>query len=997
LSVPIGGGQRGDYGARLHRQFHEVCWKLDAQQSRQPTPAGDASVDPDPHPQRVRGWRSESPSGTSAPLPAIGNPLVALLPEELPAPSSMAPQAGAEAASHRQRLASLNGVLRSQLAAGWNELGREPAGEEAALLAWSAARRQFRLADQLARETAWFAAEAPLLQDPSTGPAWHTPDPAWHLWRLECETLLAWHVRRTLEDFWGPWPGRDEPGFFADAGGRLVEAARAVRQPAHSIAGLPEATRGAWQCAPWEQRLAELRSAAPGALQMTLNPAAVELFAAEGADVEQTSSISVTGPVPAGTAAYFLRPHATLHVDEKAMKRWKCDVDPRVAQRQVAYRLARADLSDGQVTTEREAICLFRGHVYRQGFQSRQLRQDFEIVHVARPPAPARVLVEGRPPGVVEIVFVLDCSKSMDERTSQGRVRLAEAKEALLTIIDELAGSAAADTTYRVALRAFAHRSTWRSVGTRYELDGEIHPALDTEPVCGLDWLTQGQQRRLAEEVRRLRARGDTPLYYSILQAVQEDFSDDPDVVSRMLLVLTDGADYQSDVQAHPVPREALVSLDELWRAFDDGEQNGPPLTLEIVEFDIGNPPNFSRNPNVNAACLAAYERLFDRCRAPDDAWVMRHADDRERLIEELKEAVGLRSYLVRNSQEEVVLDTPTPLGRSVPIAAPLAGAYEVALADRDSQPGPRLPGSSLEVRGGELLALRFSEPTEARRLIHAHEHFGGGNHWPTRIDEPGIPCRTARPAGRDPHQEWWPDAFYVAVHLPEWDDDELVFRVSIQNDDPQRFSPRPAEIWIDIEPCGANKQPLAGEPGTPYRFCNFGERDYEPDLPVPVVACRAREWPSEAVHARLTVRWRMVPPELDGSERTVGSWVDDDEARGKLATIGGAAVRVGLRRSDGQTLLTVTESASPNSPDEGTSALQLEPLRIAPEVAPARTVRRSYAGGRYVEHEFWYARESLADVRAYVLRVLPRAEWLTDAEGSEEPLLVEVPDDRGG
>lgn len=146
---------------------------------------------------------------------------------------------------------------------------------------------------------------------------------------------------------------------------------------------------------------------------------------------------------------------------------------------------------------------------------------------------------------------------------------------------------------------------------------------------------------------------------------------------------------------------------------------------------------------------------------------------------------------------------------------------YNVRVVDTDPP-----AATDIWLQGGEAIQLYLSE--DLRHLGHKRytENAREGN---------AIVCQA--PLGLD-----GPAEFYVASHGATWVPGEATveFRFSIQNGQETEFSPRPAEAWIEI---------LAMIDGAPVldKVYHFYDVTFEENRPVPVVLCRARDWPAEA------------------------------------------------------------------------------------------------------------------------------------------------------
>ena len=90
------------------------------------------------------------------------------------------------------------------------------------------------------------------------------------------------------------------------------------------------------------------------------------------------------------------------------------------------------------------------------------------------------------------------------------------------------------------------------------------------------------------------------------------------------------------------------------------------------------------------------------------------------------------------------------------------------------------------------------------------------------------------------------PSGYHVGLHRRIRESDAVVFPISFQRDDLGIPLP-PAQVWIEITPVSQGRRMAAD--------CYvFFDANYEPDLPVPLMRCRCRNWPAEAGQAEVRV-----------------------------------------------------------------------------------------------------------------------------------------------
>ena len=165
-----------------------------------------------------------------------------------------------------------------------------------------------------------------------------------------------------------------------------------------------------------------------------------------------------------------------------------------------------------------------------------------------------------------DIVFILDCSNSMNEPVGDvneagvNKPRFEIAKAALARAISELG----ATKRFRFALYAFGHRSQFVTKGGKLVLNDNglnkikgvpgVHPFDDCECLFSL---SRNNARissakdvdQILGEINNFRARGITPLFYSIKKAAEDEFSEQGNTRKKYMVVLTDGENKQLEGQ----------------------------------------------------------------------------------------------------------------------------------------------------------------------------------------------------------------------------------------------------------------------------------------------------------------------------------------------------------------------------------------------------------------------------------------------------------------
>ncbi len=85
---------------------------------------------------------------------------------------------------------------------------------------------------------------------------------------------------------------------------------------------------------------------------------------------------------------------------------------------------------------------------------------------------------------------------------------------------------------------------------------------------------------------------------------------------------------------------------------------------------------------------------------------------------------------------------------------------------------------------------------------------------------------------------------FYVASLVPQWEGNDVVFRVMVRNRQSDQFSPRPKQAWAEITPQDK-------ESDQPFVFYDL---EFENDTQVPVLRFRTPDWPAhmDTAHIKL-------------------------------------------------------------------------------------------------------------------------------------------------
>lgn len=808
-----------------------------------------------------------------------------------------------------------------------------PDGESA--VATRAGRSQ---ADRLVRAAAPLLGREPW-SDPDTDPV--------HLLRdLDRYYLLLWHSQRTLDDFYGPAPGQEQP-YFLVAARELLRAAREL---------CPQAARPALGKLDLTTLLADREKAAKNGLQP--QPSDLSLIPDELLSKHQLS-VKLAENLPLGEAAVYLQASSNRVLPlrfgtQPAATRLSVPVDEDAVVR-LEYLVANNEqLAD---VKQMHTLAFYRGHLYRAPFAVERASSGISLVYTPPPYREPVVTAYGQVQQKTSIMFVLDCSGSMVELIKLDNVRKASrlkvARETLASILQRLAAS---DKPYEVGVMLYGRRVGWNpAAGKNDEIvirdpnnperfiprppAVNLHPSSDVEIILRVGPFTQVKRREVNRELDALLPMGETPLYLSIIRAL-ESFPAEAAAGRRHVVVITDGFNEQSSGGPEGAMKFRKDVEDALGRASNQG------VHLDIVGFNLtprndGEAKSLRDLQELTAATGGAFYSVQD----PTE------------LLKALEKSLGLLRYVVRAAATKQPL-TPQPLELGVPCRIPQpAGrrqSYTVEVQDPD-----RPTDAVIVVEGGESLELYLVDPTRIgkRRLVHR------------RFD---IDLRASRAAIADPNE---PDRrCFVGGHLPEWQGSALRFRTSLQNDDADQLSPRPAEAWLEIKPV------LPGQPPTALSYV-FYDLDLEPDRPVPVLSCLAPNWPVEAKQAEIRLWSKLSKTKADLDVRVAELPKRDLRVEATPDVTLETEVKRGANPDDALQL---------NVLERHPMGGDLYSLKVELLPAPGRVTHRFNPDAGTVRHTFLLPAKDSGD--SYRLCFTARKRLVDKAIALPEPLIVTVP-----
>ncbi len=562
---------------------------------------------------------------------------------------------------------------------------------------------------------------------------------------------------------------------------------------------------------------------------------------------------------------------------------------------------------------------------------------------------------------------------SLEGPGDEGKTRIEVARDALEKILNRLAKP---PYPYNVGLIIYGNRVGWiddpRGSRTNFHIvirnpknpadfitpppGFNIRPSFDVELALPLGRFTRYEYAAAKDRLDALRPLGETPLYLSIIEALKDLESADPDS-DRRIIVLTDGGNEQSDranpqIASDPQFSKLLVSLGDVEKAFKEPSHQG--IKLDVLGFDLTE-VNFG-----SAAEKSSAEELMNFANRRQGYYPVNNSDTLTRALEK---SMGLVKYEVERLRDGKFI-TPEPLDLNTTCeTVDRPGDYRVELVDRGQTTQAGAPKADVTLEGGEAEDLYVLEdPIRARRRLVHHRYKEDLRDMVNDVPAPGDPLKRA---------------FFLGAHLPEPASGGVKFFVSVQNADPDLFSPRPVEVWAEIKPVLPEGAEL------PAYVCY--DRIFVPNRPVPVLEFTVPNWPSEAEDAeiRFWCKFEKTPPDKQAAVA---------DLRGKTVQLDGlpdvsfeVETRAGTKPSDPYQII-VTET-HPQGGDLGLVKVEMD--------HPPKSIKRHYNDKTgMVVHTFYYDSSAAPEADQYQI-LFTAAKKLKEgavATPPDHPLRVKVP-----
>ena len=780
-------------------------------------------------------------------------------------------------------------------------------------------RRELFVGAQLARRWAPFNDKSASLTDPVAD-----------LRRADVLQILLGQSQRYLDDFWGPSSSNDL-SFFDFAAKDSLEAGRRIIDADPAIANA--ATRN--QISQIQSLLDIRRKAAQDGLTVRADaPLPFELVDHPVARVAVTRKEE---GLPSGTGMlriadqneFLLGPVAEFPVNSTDLAGTS-----ELKELQLTPESTR---QESTFTTGGAVSAFFRGHEFRDNLVIKIAAGTMVESRPVRSRS-ARVRLNGDKRKRASVVFVLDCSASMQKgmpfESSTGIVpRMDIAKAALIRMLNTLATRSDA----RVGVLLYGHRVGWSTKEPNQLMTQpafgamvpeSLKPYEDVETLLPLGRFDAVVSSRVAQQLEKVKPWGETPLYLSLIQALLE-FKDDDEDAQQSVVVITDGVNYQFN----PSP-EMAKSVQDVLNA--EGSRRIP---LHIVGFGI----------QANEAPEA--QREFGRlARATGGQYVS--VSEAAMLAETLEGILQRQPYTtVSPSGGTSKADIGTSIELNWESDAPQR--YEVKFDSAYQE---------IELTGGEAVELFLSQ--DGRSMLSAPYTVGAPTFSPL--------------VGGSEHD---PAGVRIGVHMPVYEGTTVTFDLSLQ-DEQQRFVSRPREVWIEITPV------LDGPRTSSFQKYIFYDPEFVSNKPVPVIRATALGWPKEASRARIDFWCKWTTTEL--SHKIAFSELLDPDLPPKLdETLDGIPeLKYQIkRRQSAPVRIDFIETYS--SKVGGGTMLKVDILGPFP---PSETRHQFDEANRFSSHSFLFENvpEDLLSL-SNSIRIVSRRRMLDDALHPDVPLLIDV------
>lgn len=653
--------------------------------------------------------------------------------------------------------------------------------------------------------------------------------------RIQRKEHLAWSANRAMEDFWGnnslnPYFDRLSQSFLEPFS---LESANAPSELAGKVIN----------------RLSTLRKDYSRWVEVGNPPESIN---DSSDDIKHKMTIHYPQSIPAGISAIDLlvdEGKAIAVADSSGQVEPSHPFDTQPVGLYQAQRPFEQIIKTKQVlqTTARTERIRFRGNARRFPLQISGTQRPDSITQVVDiNPFPFRqptVSVTGELSGTADVIFILDCSATM-AKTVPGNPPASRMSVAKGVLKDILGTMASPKGQFRVLTYAFGSRVGWDANNKAIQRPGVdvpagIVPANDVMALVNQNLtplLNRAPQRnepgvdvaRIQDEIEGLEAFGETPLYYSIYQALQKVDPSKP----TQIIVITDGANDQADDPAgRPFRTSAINLIDELEKPKYRNTQ------LQVVGFALGQQArNLETDPNSKPPANTLTEI----------AWLAKNrgrggflpADQQIELKRRIEELIKTKIYFSVQRTDDPKEPVPYDFGAiwyAKDRFDDRRHDYTVRELHTDDT-------AKIQLRGGEKVRLAYDG--KLKQLVF--------------IDDPAEEAAQANISVNDALKY---DGEYVARILnfqaPDPDTGTLEIPTRLENTNNTHFTVRPFHIWAEIVPSVTN----AFSPNEVFETRYFSDVLLRNETQFPEFLIRLNQWQPAAKWARVKIYTQLEKP----------------------------------------------------------------------------------------------------------------------------------------
>jgi hypothetical protein len=825
---------------------------------------------------------------------------------------------------------------------------------------------------------------------------------------IDRRNLLLWQAERTLADFWGPTPGHSQPYFQIVADEYLKEAGK-LTPPGPMVKDLEA------RIAAVDARADEVKT--NGVVRLTV-PAETEIPpGARQVQINLDVSRGTLGLLdPGGEAALFFEDQARSTEDQPqhALATRDRSDSQEILRRPITEAKLNAsggslalhpylELGESALKQKLPAVAwtLYRGHVQKNLVPFDRPPPGLETV-VSRPKRePPKLKVEGDAVRKTSIIFIFDCSGSMSTPNAAGKIRIDWAREQLNQIFEGLAKK---PDRYRVGLLAYGSRygyedntpndrsKKWEhvlewSAGKRVLMGAakaqaqNADPDVDYQELLGvanghlaLKDFGAGQRALAESKLKELRPTSETPLYYTVVKAINLLDEDKNNKWPKRIVVITDGVNEQTPLAEVKDQTKRSDVKDALEKA-----KQGMDVRLDVIAIDTA---------DQNRPEWADLKGLVEDDQKPRGRFIV--GNNPGDLLKALERTVQTEELVLRKGDRKIA---ELELAKPIPLELPPDGKFEtysISVTDVDSA-SPKA-ATTFQVWGDEFVRLRYLDERQAGvpRLVYARTPF----------EDDGAHRDYAQVSDGDPRAG--APQYDVKAEKGKKDNGSVLFSVLIQNRNVAEFSYRPKSVWAEIVPVLPD-----GQEGRRYTFhdlCFAAASE-------PTLTFQAAEWPEAAATARIKLWFKFTATDADEELRlNDGRWTNIDDPGGwkkvfKLHNKEDSpekTILLKMKKGEGNegdpSYSIIVEQTVPSEMDLHTYKIDLRPPPNSPGSVPDEIRCRSQPSSKpgrpgKVTQTFTFNRARLRDVDidAYTICVTAKKEIQKNACKPDHELLVDV------